>query len=212
MCQKVQVFPDSCVEEVLTSIGQKCWCLWGLESEKFRGRHGYWQLVHHHMVGGGDYFCRMGRAGWGLWEPVYGGHTEMQSSKDIKQNLIHKFKLGSRFSRTLCKGQKEGEGKRFRRSISQSQGSILFNRRTMCVHQIKAEKEEYGFQGAEATIQQNWTRDDKNEKLCHQAKCDSIFYIYTRNFHWAVLWEIWSIHKFHLSAKALLTDQGIGSL
>ena len=33
---------------------------------------------------GGDRGC--------FWEPIYGGHTELRSSKDIKHNLVHDFK------------------------------------------------------------------------------------------------------------------------
>ena len=52
------------------------------------GRHGSWLLVHHHRLGGGDYRCSVGGDRGGLWEPIYGGHTELRISKNVKHNLV----------------------------------------------------------------------------------------------------------------------------
>ena len=90
----------------------------------------------------------MGEARGGLWEPVHVGHTKLQGSKDGQLNLVHNVytrdRRGSCFSGTLFEGRKGGQVKCFHRRIAPSQVPIMFNRRTVRVHQIEVEKEGYG--------------------------------------------------------------------
>ena len=98
------------------------------------------------------------------------------------------------------------------RSISSSQGSILFNRINFHVHQIDVDKEESRWQGVREIIRRTWTGDGKNEQLCHQSKCASIFYVNTRKITWVVLRMTILIHEVHPLDEAVPMDRGIGSL
>ena len=92
----------------------------------------------------------------GLWEPVYGGHTELRSSKDVKYNLGNNIKnidkRGSRLPGTLYGGRKEVQGKSVHSRIVTSQGPIVFYRSTVCVHHIESDNEGDGCQGVGSSI------------------------------------------------------------
>ena len=98
----------------------------------------------------------MGGARGCLWETVYGVHTQLRSSEDVKHNLGYnvktKGKRGRRFPGTLCEEQKEGQVKRVNRRIATSQGPIVFYIMTICVHQIDTDKEGSRWQGVGASI------------------------------------------------------------
>ena len=122
----------------------------GVYSQKLQGKTWVLATSVPPQGEGSDYGCIMGRARGGLWEPVYGGHTKLRISKDVKHNLVHNIKTkeirGSFFSGTLREERKEGKAKRVHRSIAPSKVTIVFYRRTVRVHQIETYKEGAGCQ------------------------------------------------------------------
>ena len=88
----------------------------------------------------------------------------------------------------------------------------MFNRRAFLVHWIQADKEEAGDQGVGVTIRPNLTCDVKNKKVCHQAKCDPIFDIYTSKIPWAVLCDYRLIQEVHLNYEGVPMENEIWSL
>ena len=80
------------------------------------------------------------------------------------------------------------------------------------VHRVKAYKEGDMCKLVGSIIQPTRTGNDRNEKICHQAKCTSIFYIYPKNIPGAVFQASGSIHGVHPSAKAVPADHIIDLL